>query len=47
MEARHWTYLAWELGHHGVVAEADELRRLPHEVVLGERLRARLGAAGS
>ena len=44
MEADHWTYLAGILQRQGVVVDALELRALPHEVVLSERLRARVGS---
>jgi hypothetical protein len=44
METDHWNTLAENLRDHGVVVvDADELRRLPHDVVLSDRLRARLG----
>ena len=43
METDHWNALADKLCAHGVVADASELRQLPHEVVLSDRLRARLG----
>jgi hypothetical protein len=43
MERDHWRRLAETLGADGVVVGVDELRRIPHDVVLGERLRARLG----
>jgi len=43
MEAGHWNTLAGTLREHGVAADADRLRRLPHDVVLTDRLRARLG----
>jgi len=43
MDAGHWTTLAETLRAEGVEAGADDLRRLPHDVVLTERLRARLG----
>jgi hypothetical protein len=43
MDAGHWTTLAETLRAQGVDATGDDLRRLPHDVVLGERLRARLG----
>ena len=43
METDHWNALAANLGRHGVVADASELRRLPHDVVLSDRLRSRLG----
>ncbi|MDX6555684.1 MAG: hypothetical protein QOD86_1879 [Miltoncostaeaceae bacterium] len=47
MERTHWAHLAGVLGARGVPAAGDELRALPHEVVLGRRLLARLGAGGS
>jgi hypothetical protein len=43
METDHWNTLAENLRDHGVVVDADELRQLPHDVVLSDRLRARLG----
>ena len=43
MEASHWAYLADVLRQQGIVVDALELRRLPHDVVLSERLRARIG----
>lgn len=43
MDAGHWTTLAETLRVQGVDASADDLRRLPHDVVLSDRLRARLG----
>jgi hypothetical protein len=43
METDHWNTLAETLRGHGVVVDASELRRLPHDVVLSDRLRARLG----
>jgi hypothetical protein len=43
MEAGHWNALAENLRAQGVVADAGLLRRLPHDVVLSDRLRARLG----
>lgn len=46
MEESHWAWLAAKLGADGVAVEAAELRRLPHDVVLGDRLRARLGGTG-
>jgi hypothetical protein len=42
MEAHHWAHLTEVLRQHGIVAEAPELKRLPHEVVLSERLLARV-----
>lgn len=43
VEAAHWAYLADVLRKEGVVVDAQELKRLPHEVVLSERLLARIG----
>ena len=43
METDHWNALAEHLRAQGVVVDAGELRRLPHEVVLSEPLLARLG----
>ncbi|GAB3110226.1 hypothetical protein GCM10027160_10190 [Streptomyces calidiresistens] len=45
MAADHWGHLADILRRHGVAAHPAELERLPHEVVLGERLREWLGRA--
>lgn len=42
MDDGHWDTLAETLRAHGVAADAGELRRLPHDVVLSDRLRARL-----
>jgi hypothetical protein len=39
-EAGHWAYLAGILREQGVIVDPAELGRLPHEVVLGQRLRA-------
>ncbi len=41
-EAAHWSFISDVLRRQGVVVDAAELRRLPHDVVIGERLRARL-----
>ena len=46
MEADHWAYLAEVLRQQGVVADALELKRLPHDVVLSGRLQARIGPGG-
>jgi hypothetical protein len=46
MEESHWRWLAGKLRAEGVDVEAAELRRLPHEVVFGDGLRARLGGPG-
>ncbi|MCJ0874602.1 hypothetical protein [Streptomyces sp. AP-93] len=43
MAAGHWGYLAGVLGQQGVDVPARELERLPHDVVLSERLRAWIG----
>ena len=43
METDHWNALAENLGAQGVVVDAGELRQLPHDVEIGDRLRARLG----
>jgi hypothetical protein len=45
-EAGHWSHLAGTLGGYRVAVDAGELRNLPHDVVLGERLLARIGALG-
>ena len=42
-EAAHWDYLAGVLREQGVAVDAQELKRLPHDVVLSERLLARIG----
>ena len=42
-EQGHWAYLSDVLGQHGVVVDASDLRRLPHDVVLSDRLLARVG----
>ena len=42
METDHWNALAETVRAHGVLADASELRQLPHDVVLSDRLRARL-----
>ena len=43
MAADHWAQLAEVLRQQGIVADALELKRLPHDVVLSERLLARVG----
>lgn len=43
MEADHWAHLAEILARQGVVVDAGELERLPHEIVLADRLLARVG----
>jgi hypothetical protein len=42
-ERGHWAYLSDLLRQHGVFVDALDLRRLPHDVVLSERLLARVG----
>ena len=46
MERDHWAHLAGVLRDQGVAVDGDELRGLPHEVVLDRRLLARLGTGG-
>jgi hypothetical protein len=43
MEADHWAFLSETLRLQGVAVDAQELKRLPHDVVLSERLLARVG----
>jgi hypothetical protein len=43
MEAGHWETLARVLREEGIAAEAAELRALPHDVELSDRVRERLG----
>ena len=46
MEASHWAFLAAVLRRQGAAEiEGPALRELPHDVVLGERLLARLSAS--
>lgn len=45
MEASHWACLAAVLRRQGADVEGSALRELPHDVVLGERLLARLSAS--
>ena len=42
MESDHWAYLSAILRQQGIVAGGLELQRLPHDVVLSERLLARV-----
>jgi hypothetical protein len=44
LEAGHWAYLSDVLRRQGVIADAQDLKRLPHDVTLSERLLARLGS---
>ena len=41
-QADHWATLVGTLQGHGVSVDAEELRRLPHDVVLTDRLHARV-----
>jgi hypothetical protein len=43
METDHWNALTATLRAHGVAVDAGVLRRIPHDVVLTESLRRRLG----
>jgi hypothetical protein len=42
VDAQHATFIAERLRVAGVTIDADEVRRLEHDVVLDERLRAAL-----
>jgi hypothetical protein len=42
MDTDHWNALARDLRALGVVVDADDLKQLPHDVVLSEPLLARL-----
>jgi hypothetical protein len=44
-EVAHWASLAGVLRQQGVVVDVLELKRLPHDVVLSERLLARIDRA--
>jgi hypothetical protein len=44
-ERMHWSYLAGVLERHGVAASPDDLRSLPHFIVLSDRLRRRITGA--
>jgi hypothetical protein len=43
MERDHWGYMAEVLRRQGVAVDADELKSLPHDVVLSERVLALVG----
>jgi hypothetical protein len=45
-ERGHWAYLSDVLGQHGVLVDALDLRRLPQDMVLSERLLARVAVPG-
>jgi hypothetical protein len=42
LEAGHWDHLSDVLRQQGVAADARELKQLPHDVMLSERLLARV-----
>ena len=42
METDHWDQLTAVLRRHGIQADPEELRRLPHDVMLSERVLERL-----
>lgn len=44
MATGHWAFLGGVLRDRGVEIDPVQLRRLPHDVVLGPRVRALLGA---
>ena len=46
-EQGHWAYLSDVLRQHGVVADALELKQVPHDVVLSDRLLARVGRSAT
>jgi hypothetical protein len=46
-EEGHWAYLSDLLRQHGIVMDALDLRRLPHDVVLSQRLLARVGRSAT
>jgi hypothetical protein len=46
-ERGHWAYLSDVLRQHGVDVDALDLRRLRHDVVLSDRLLARLGRSAT
>lgn len=43
-EAAHWAHLQQILQQQGVVVSAAELKRLPHDVILSQRVLARIGS---
>jgi hypothetical protein len=46
-EQGHWAYLSDVLRQRGVFVDALDLRRLPHDVVLSDRLLARVGGSAT
>jgi hypothetical protein len=42
MDSDYWTFLSEALRQHGVIVDAGKLQELPHDVVLSDRLLARL-----
>jgi hypothetical protein len=47
MDSDHWAFLSEALRQHGVIVDAGKLRELPHDVVLSDRLLARLRRCAS
>jgi hypothetical protein len=45
MEADHWAYLAGVLRQQGIIVDPEELKQLPHDVVLSQRLLARVAVS--
>jgi hypothetical protein len=43
MGSDHWAHLSRVLAQHGVVVDAADLKRLPHDVVLSRRLLTLIG----
>ena len=46
-EQGHWAHLSDVLRQHGVLVDTLDLRRLPHDVLLSERLLARVGRSAT
>jgi hypothetical protein len=46
-EQDHWSYLAGVLRQDGVLADALDLRRVPHDIVLSDRARVGRSARGA
>jgi len=42
MDTDHWAHLVGILRQQGVLVDAEELSRLPHDAELSERLRTRI-----
>jgi hypothetical protein len=45
VEGLHWQFLVRKLHDAGIEVEVGELRRLPHDIEIGDRLRSRLAAS--